>query len=395
MKGKASSIFALSAVLTIIVALVALAGTELALFQPASDTWQVIPTPPEVTLDDVMPSPEGTMLFLLTSDPDTNTSTLWQSPVPVTAGSWVAGTLEESGTLHYAFGSRVYTSLDYGATWLSADAGIGTIFMIAMAPAYPVLPAAWHVLVGGTEGAASYSTDGGATFTSLPSLPVGGNVQIAADTDYANNNTIYAGSSNGNVYRYVIGTSTVWEDINATITNVSGLVVCSGALYAADATPGGGVYLTYNPTAAMPDWEHLTNGLSGGETFNQVPSALRCSTDGDGNVTLFAIDTANNLLYQYTEAAARGVLWPWIVLLIIVTAGGGVLVKKTLDNRAKKIAREKIKTRLRRDIGTQQIKAKKPIKIDFEIRLRPVSDPGRQDIETEGPLIRDEEEEKS
>ncbi|HEY54974.1 MAG TPA: hypothetical protein G4N91_01655 [Dehalococcoidia bacterium] len=366
MKGKASAIVALLALLVLIVTLVTIANTESAMAQPVLDTWQVIPTPPDV---------------------------MW-SPAPATTGSLIDVALEDSTTLYCAIGSNVYTSTDNGATWSSADAGVDTIFMIAMAPAYPNIPVAGHVLVGGTEGLASYSTDGGANFTSLPPLPAGGNVQMAADTDYATNNTIYAGSSNGNVYRWVIETSTDWEEINTTIANVSGLVVCCGNLYAADATPTGGVYRTYNPTAATPEWEHLTNGLSGGETFNRVPSALRCSATGDGYVTLFAIDTANNVLYEYIEAPT-GVLWPRIIPPIIIIAGGvGFLVKKLLDNRAKKIVRQKIKTRLRKGAGTQQIRAEKPIKIDFEIRLRPVSDPGKQDIETEGPLITDEEGEK-
>lgn len=337
MKGKISSIVALSVTLTIIVTLVTLAGTELAMFQPASDTWQVITTPPDGTLYDVMPSPDGMILFLSITVPSiaappTNTSTLWRSPVPVTQDSWTdvitettlswiirpspnyltdstlfwcdrggteirrsldggdsftplvvlpwAGvalitdvTVEDANTLYSAPGFLVYSSTNNGLIWSEVPAGVTTIFMIAMAPAYPNIPVAGHVLVGGTEGLVSYSTDGGANFTPLPPLPVGGNVQVAADTDYATNNTIYAGSSNGNVYRYVIGTSTDWEEINATVANVSGLVVCSGNLYVADATPGGGVYRTYNPTAAAPDWEHLTNGLSGGETFDRVPSA--------------------------------------------------------------------------------------------------------------------------
>jgi hypothetical protein len=216
-------------------------------------------------------------------------------------------TVEDASTLYVTtgFNVRKSTGSGWGGSW-EAPVTVGfDAWTIAMAPTYPKPPVPGHVLVGGTGGAAAYSTDGGGSFTSLPPLPVGGNVQVAGDKNYATNNTIYAGSSNGKVYRWVIGINTIWEEINPTIASVSGLAVDCGSLYAADGTPAnpsvplGGADQTRSPTAPAPTWTRFINGLSGGETFDREPSALRLAyTDAEDH--LYAIDTTNNVLYGYT-----------------------------------------------------------------------------------------------
>ena len=379
MKGKVGSIVALLAILMLVFTSAPLANTEGVMAAPDSNGWQIIPTPGgNVILDDVMPLPDGKTLFLSTTDSSSNTSTLWRSPVPATAGSWTAVstattpgwiirlnpgwadapsiywcdrggteirysfdsgstfasrtapasitdlTVEESKTLYLASAGNVYKSTSGGHVWgVPVNAGISTISMLAMAPTYPDPPVGGNILAGGTGGAVSFSTDGGATFTPFPPLPVGGNVQIAGDKNYASNNTVYAGSSNGRVYRWVIGPSTTWELINPTIAKVSGLAVDYNGLSAADATPASGADRTINPTASPPAWTDLISGLTGGETFAQVPSALRCSAG-----VLFAIDTTNNDLYEYT-GIEEGLVptFPWGLL-------AGVLVPSVLIGAA-------------------------------------------------------------
>jgi hypothetical protein len=341
MKVKVCSVVALLAILMLVFGLVPFIGSKSAVATPTPAMWQVIPTPGDnIILDDVMPSPDGGTLFLSTTDPITDTSTLWRSPMPATSASWVAvstadtpgwiirlnpeyaddpiiywcdhgGTgimrsadggeifasrtapapitdvaVEDSHTLYLASGSNVRKSTNGGVAWeLPSNPAAGNLADVAMAPDYPLLPVPGNVLVGGTGGAVSYSADGGASFMPLSSSPATGNMQVCADEDYADNNIVYAGSSNGGVYRYAIGISAAWEQIDSTVANVSGLAMHYGSLYAADATPGGGV---------VRGGDRLTNGLSGGETFAQVPNALRCSAG-----LLFAIDTTGNKLYEY------------------------------------------------------------------------------------------------
>jgi hypothetical protein len=191
--------------------------------------------------------------------------------------------------------TNVYASTNGGWSWgLPNNPGLGNLLDIAMAPDYPKPPVEGHVLVGAIDGFAALSTASatiGSFIPLLPPLPVGGNVQVCADKGYADNNIIYAGSSNGKVYQYAVG----WEEINSTIAAVSGLVTDCGCLCASDATPGSGA----DRMGCGPPY-HLVNGLSGGETFDREPNALRLAyTDAENQ--LYAIDTANNVLYGYTD----------------------------------------------------------------------------------------------
>jgi hypothetical protein len=225
-------------------------------------------------------------------------------------------TVEDLDTLYMASGADVYRSDTAAFTWGSGvSAGFATIiWTIAMAPSYPNLPVPGHVLVGGAGAVVAYSTIW-PTFTPL-TTGLGGaiNIQVAGDTHYdgVTNNFIYAGSGSGNVYRFDISTYTSWELINSTIASVSGLAVCE-CLYAADATPGGGADQTRDPTGGVV-WAHLTAGLSGGEIFNTPPSALRCSAvpDDASYVALFAIDTANVVLYEYIDTQCKEFEAPFV-----------------------------------------------------------------------------------
>jgi hypothetical protein len=80
-----------------------------------------------------------------------------------------------------------------------------------------------YVLVGGRNGDVSYSDDGGATFTLLEEDEGddGVLVTVAFDSYFDDNNVIYAAldrntnPTSGGIYRWVIGTSTEWTDLNA------------------------------------------------------------------------------------------------------------------------------------------------------------------------------------
>ncbi len=73
--------------------------------------------------------------------------------------------------------------------------------------------------------------------------------------------------------------------------------------------------------------------------------------------------------------------WIWSIPPTIIIAGaGGYSLKRWMDTR-------RIKVRLYKDNGTQQIESGTPIHPDSEIGLRPVLDPGKQSIEAEDSSV--------
>ena len=187
-----------------------------------------------------------------------------------------------------------------------------------------------HILVGGCDGDASYSSNGGETFALLEESPtIDGYVTVAFDTYFDTNNVIYAavaaaGLGNG-VYRWTIGQSTGWEALGAEPYDYTGLVLdrpapanpmtsadTGGVLYASYVDGGTtGVARCLTPAADIccgsADWDYLTASLAS-ELFVVVPQALKicgCLTP-DSNSKLFAID--GDEAYDM-ENAETGTVW--------------------------------------------------------------------------------------
>jgi hypothetical protein len=172
----------------------------------------------------------------------------------------------------YFFGLPVPTNLPVAGVTLS------------MAPMYPAMPVAGNVMVGANSSMA-YSLDGAATFMPVTTgLAGAGPCIIGADEEYgtsgaAGEDVIYiAGTTSNNIYRYTIGTSTIWEDMVAGATGLSGFGFNNGALYASSVTPGAGVRRTINPHAAVGTitWRSMNVGTGAGTMIlNKIPNALR------------------------------------------------------------------------------------------------------------------------
>jgi len=183
------------------------------------------------------------------------------------------------------------------------------------------------ILVGGKNGHVAYSTDGGASFTRIREV-IGsgtGDVQVVADANYPENHTIYAATNfaDEGIWRWVIGVSTRWEQIDQPITRlgdgqcIGGLAVGSeGTLYALrleQATSNsGGMTRSLNPSAEdTRDIEFdLVNKLPAGTTFdptlifpNNLPY-LKLSGDSEQN-ELWSIDTANQTIYRFQDALCK------------------------------------------------------------------------------------------
>jgi len=193
------------------------------------------------------------------------------------------------------------------------------------------------IIVGGQDGDASYSDDGGATFTELADVAGPGALVTVAfdtyfDTYFGSNDVIFAalasaGSDNG-IYMYTIGgESDAWYKLNAEAYDYTGLVLerpsnhfftnadTGGVLYASylgyfddddfpdDFCPGEPYWYTGVARSLHPivecicgvgesEWDYLVVGLGEYEEFAMAPDALEicgCLT-ADTNSRLFAID---------------------------------------------------------------------------------------------------------
>ena len=179
-----------------------------------------------------------------------------------------------------------------------------------------------NILVGGGAGKVSHSGDGGETYTELDKKsPDEGNVHIAFDSYFPDNNTIYSADSAGGIYRWVIGESEDWKDLNALPLGYYGIVLDrADGNPMTDAQHGGVLYAAYadgvarcltpaeTPCCDTNVWDYLEAYLDVSVGFMAEPSSLRicgCLT-ADSNSQLWAIDWE-----PYDYDAGEGRVWAW------------------------------------------------------------------------------------
>ncbi|MGA9049599.1 MAG: hypothetical protein WB588_11465 [Dehalococcoidia bacterium] len=175
-------------------------------------------------------------------------------------------------------------------------------------------------------------------FTILKMLPESGNVHVIADTKYDQNRIIYAAintdvppSSDGVIYRWVVGSSTDWDELEPTNRAFFGIAMTGDVLYGAwnlDTTTllnSGGVDRTLYPRIKVPpppEWDELKDGLPVSDVdlnfpvlFTHEPASLKISSNT--NNTLWSIDNRDYVfdnktgcLWQYIDSVARISPWP-------------------------------------------------------------------------------------
>jgi len=190
------------------------------------------------------------------------------------------------------------------------------------------------LLMGSQAGAVSYSLDGNGTWTEITKKveEASGDVMVVADSDFANNNTIYAArqTTGTNFMRYVIGESSDWDDIYGGVApgvdelssteTPYGLATINGALYALvfDTSDNqSSLYQDLVPTKSTlttPDWAAKSTTTSTDTTDSQValgltsssPNALAASAGSNklwvSKNTVGAYTT--NKLYSYNDVLA-------------------------------------------------------------------------------------------
>jgi photosystem II stability/assembly factor-like uncharacterized protein len=209
-----------------------------------------------------------------------------------------------------------------GSTWWDLiDTDLPDINMLAIVDAETIF-------VGGRKGDIAYSTDGGESFTLIDEIIASGlgDVQVVADTNYQENGTIYAATNlpDKGIWRWVIGISTEWEQIDESITElekgqcIGGLVVGpEGTLYALRIEPAsntsGGMTRSLNPLETDPDdieFDLVNDDLPTTTTFdpNLVYSHtlpyLKLSGNAEQN-ELWTINTTNQIIYRYQDTLCK------------------------------------------------------------------------------------------
>jgi photosystem II stability/assembly factor-like uncharacterized protein len=205
--------------------------------------------------------------------------------------------------------------------WLLTDTGLDDINMLAFVDENTIL-------VGGRKGDVAYSTDGGQSFTLIDEVIASGtgDVQVVADANYHQNGTIFAATNlpDEGIWRWVIGVSTEWEQIDESITElgkgqrIAGLATGEeGTLYALRlelaSDTSGGVLRTLNPLEADPDdveFDLVNDKLPAGTTFdpnlvfpNTLPY-LRLTGNAEQN-ELWTIDTTHQIIYRYQDTLCK------------------------------------------------------------------------------------------
>jgi hypothetical protein len=156
--------------------------------------------------------------------------------------------------------------------------------------------------------------------------PVEGDAHVIFDDRFNENGIIYNATrdptdSDGKIYRWTIGQSTSWDELEPPNAAFFGLVQRNDILYGAWRTPEvpeilvnqAGVDRTLYPRALVPpppDWDYLVAELPIGVNFTREPSSLKITSNGFNS--LWAIDNypydfANKvgLLWEYTDNAAK------------------------------------------------------------------------------------------
>jgi hypothetical protein len=207
----------------------------------------------------------------------------------------------ESDTVAYALNSTgsIIKSVNEGFIWTT------TPISTKLTTGYSLVSVKENVLLAGsTGGKVAYSLDGGTTWTSIsPATETGAaNVILIPDEGFATNNIIYAATNtiNTNVMKWVIGTSTAWEDaysgssttVGATY-GVYGLAMKGGILYAlaVDTTANISSLRQYIPS--VKKW--ATKDAASYITSASVVEPVRLAVDAASPNGLYASTGSNKL----------------------------------------------------------------------------------------------------
>ncbi len=179
----------------------------------------------------------------------------------------------------------------------------------------------------GGKGRIAYSSDGGETFNLTEPLPRLGKIQLTTDEEFNSNKFIYAASddSSSDIYRWTIGASTSWKEMNTPHKGFHGLSQIDEVLYGAYSY-GPGVVRTLVPhleTIVVTDWDTTDVGLTSVVTFTSRSLKTISNEDVDiwaiadhnyfnGDISKYDDPDYNTVgrLWVYTDAFVLETPWP-------------------------------------------------------------------------------------
>ena len=235
--------------------------------------------------------------------------------------------VEDKDTIYVALpGGYIRKNTNAGAAWISPPVscfpdGAAEINMLTVVDK-------GHMLVGSRDSRAAYSADGGSSFIEITqaignNYRIIGDVQVVADAKYSENEIIYAATNiaDDGIWRWVIGHSTEWEQIDELVTRlgkeqrISGLITGDeGTLYALRSEPvdgngAGGMTRSLNPwqlPTTQVEFDIVNATLPMGATFdpllifpNTLPH-LKLAGNALQN-ELWAVDTDNDIIYRFQD----------------------------------------------------------------------------------------------
>ncbi len=216
----------------------------------------------------------------------------------------------------------IYHSVN-GGFFFEPGAICGTLPLcsIAVSPGYEKDKS---ILVGNTSGWVYFSGDNGASFTPLPPTasvaPLSGNISVAFDSDFSRNKTVYAASPTADkgIYRFVIGKSSFWERIDASLPTGSIIkylaVSPEGVLYGANFKADFGLERSLDPSYELgSSFERVTRGLESGSQLDGIwLSGSRVWAFDKASTSLITLSdnfaTQVSLLSPPNKAAGAGLL---------------------------------------------------------------------------------------
>lgn len=160
-------------------------------------------------------------------------------------------------------------------------------------------------------------------FTVLKQLPERGNVHIATDSEFDLNRFVYVAldtpEKNGSIYRWKLGVSTDWDNLEPLNRDFYGIETAKDVLYAVwdyNSTYNrdeGGIDRTLDAKIRVPpppEWDELTAGLPADNAsmrvhFTREPTSLHISFSKYN--TLWTIDNR-----EYKPDIRQGCLWSYI-----------------------------------------------------------------------------------
>jgi photosystem II stability/assembly factor-like uncharacterized protein len=223
----------------------------------------------------------------------------------------------------------IYLTHDGGLSFTEGmPVGSQPLYSLALSPDHARDGA---ILAGDANGNVYWMDDHSTSFQSLPgdatAPPFSGPVNVAFDPGYVKNRTVYAAGNfpDEGVYRFVIGESTEWENIDDTLpagAMLNGLTAAGdGTFYAVDSAADGGMERGLDPSSGTgPTFETITGGLNDGATLFGLWQAGH---------RIWSVDTANTRLMTFDDTLTEPVR---LVSPEPGAAGAGNLVDHTVRN---------------------------------------------------------------